>query len=62
MLPNNYFFFRGASLAGQCLLNTPLNKPVETQLVQGKNPGEFLSPDDQCKMIYGQTATFCTVI
>ncbi|RNA02229.1 A disintegrin and metallo ase with thrombospondin motifs 16-like, partial [Brachionus plicatilis] len=41
----------GASQQAQCLLNKAQNL-VENNLTKDKQPGEFLSPDDQCKMIH----------
>ena len=51
----------GVSLNGQCLTNTPTSRPVEVDLTQDKLPGDFLTPDEQCKMIHGPTASFCSI-
>ncbi|CAF0730538.1 unnamed protein product [Brachionus calyciflorus] len=51
----------GVSQQAQCLTNIPSNTPTEANLIQGKQPGEFLSADDQCKMAYGSSASFYTL-
>lgn len=51
----------GASVAGQCLLNTPANLSVETGYVSLKYPGQIWTANDQCQQIYGQNASFCPV-
>ncbi len=46
----------------KCLMNVPQNLPNETEWTYQNNyAGQIYSPDDQCKMIFGNNATFCRV-
>lgn len=57
---NHFFCFpqRAASDRGACLVNNPSKSVFNTY---DKFPGQSLSADDQCKMIYGSSASFCHV-
>jgi len=46
---------------GQCLLNTPTTIAIESTYASSQNPGQFLSPHDQCKMFNGNQSSFCMV-
>ncbi|RNA14579.1 flocculation FLO11-like, partial [Brachionus plicatilis] len=52
LLENN---FGAVADNAQCMINVPPNQPYDDY----QNPGLFWTADDQCKMIYGPTATFC---
>ncbi len=47
--------------SASCLANVPTTFPNETEFTQYADAGQIWSPDDQCKMIYGQNASFCRV-
>ena len=53
------FFERAVSQQGACLTNVPAvdNFSVYTNQL----PGQLLTADNQCKQIYGPTASFCQV-
>lgn len=44
----------------QCLLNKA-KETAEVSRIADTLPGEFYSPDDTCRMIYGPEASFCRV-
>ena len=41
----------------ECLINVPPVKYYDSLV----NPGRIWSADDQCKLVYGNNATFCKV-
>jgi hypothetical protein len=43
----------------QCLFKLPVENLLLENQVNGTLPGQLWSADEQCKMIYGKTATFC---
>lgn len=45
------------SQASECLINVPPIQYYDSL----KNPGRLWSADDQCKLIYGNQASFCQV-
>ena len=51
-------FIRTVADSALCLVNVPPNQPYDDY----RNPGLFWNANDQCKMIYGPTASFCHVI
>ena len=46
---------------GSCLTNVPGSNGLNVY-VDDKQPGQYLTADDQCKQMYGSTASFCQVI
>jgi len=46
---------------GLCLTNVPGSNGLNVY-VDDKQPGQYLTADDQCKQIFGSTASFCQVI
>ena len=50
-----WFFNNFLSVAATCLLNTPASTSFENVT----KPGQWWTADDQCKMIYGSSASFC---
>jgi hypothetical protein len=46
----------------ECLSNSPTNMPNETVWAERiATPGLIWSADDQCKMLYGNQSSFCSV-
>ena len=46
----------------QCLSNSPTNMPNETVWAERiETPGIIWTADDQCKMLYGNQSSFCSV-
>ena len=54
---SNFFKLSGVLSSANCLTNIPPNQPYDLY----ENPGLFWTADDQCKMFYGPTASFCHV-
>ncbi len=55
-----YIFFKTLSQVSntaQCLINVPIAKPSDSN----SYPGLYWNANDQCKMIYGNSASFCVV-
>lgn len=56
-----FIIIRAVSSIGQCLTNIPASLPNEVIFSEQTNPGQIWTADDQCKMMYGASASFCTV-
>ena len=52
---------QSVSKHASCLTRSTLKLSKSIELF-GKLPGHAFTADDQCKMIYGKTASFCHVI
>ncbi len=48
------------SQQASCLANNPGTSNL-TVFTNNVLPGQFITADDQCKQIYGSTASFCRV-
>ena len=57
-----FFFYLNSAVSDQglCLTNVPVSNGLNVY-VDDKQPGQYLTADDQCKQIYGKTASFCLV-
>ena len=56
-----YLTLSGLSSQAGCLANLPTTLEPENTWADAYDPGQLWSPDDQCKMMYGQNASFCQV-
>ncbi len=52
---------KSVSERAACLVNNPSIGAKDVFNTYNKLPGQSLTADDQCKMIYGKTASFCHV-
>ncbi len=54
---------RSVSMLGKCLANNPtVDEEIKSLKIDNKLlPGQAFTADDQCKMIFGSTASFCHV-
>ena len=49
------------SATGSCLANVPTTDPLEINYANKFLAGQVFSLNDQCKMLYGPTASNCAV-
>lgn len=63
MVFKRLLFFSEVNPIGECLLNVPEEEDFENieDMTGLGHPGMIWNPNDQCKMIYGENATFCQV-
>ena len=54
--------FRNILQAYQCLLNTNTNSALNINALSEFSNGQLWDPDYQCKLAWGENATFCRVI
>ncbi len=52
---------KSATEKASCLVNNPSYETIDLVNIDNKLPGQSFTADDQCKMIYGKTASFCHV-